>query len=53
MKRAARVAGELIVCGIEGRQAGILLGGDARFVALPERLRPAHYRKLLKKASAT
>jgi NAD(P)-dependent dehydrogenase (short-subunit alcohol dehydrogenase family) len=45
-------AGEIIVRGIERRQARILVGGDAKFVALLERLSPVHYWKLLKKASA-
>jgi NAD(P)-dependent dehydrogenase (short-subunit alcohol dehydrogenase family) len=44
-------AGEIIVRGIERRQARILVGSDARFVALLERLSPVHYWKLLKKAS--
>ena len=45
-------AGELIVRGIERRRARILVGGDAKFVALLERLSPVHYWQLLKKASA-
>lgn len=45
-------AGETIVRGIERRRARILVGGDARFVALLERLSPVHYWQLLKKASA-
>jgi len=44
-------AGEIIAQGIERRQARILVGGDARFVALLERLIPVHYWKLLKKAT--
>jgi NAD(P)-dependent dehydrogenase (short-subunit alcohol dehydrogenase family) len=46
-------AGEIIVRGIERRQARILVGGDARFVALLERLSPVHYWKLLRKATGT
>lgn len=45
-------AGEIIVRGIERRRARILVGGDARFVALLERLSPVHYWQVLKKASA-
>lgn len=45
-------AGEIIVRGIERRQARILVGGDARFVALLERLSPVHYWQLLKRATA-
>lgn len=46
-------AGEIIVRGIERRQARILVGNDARFVALLERLSPVHYWKILKKATGT
>lgn len=45
-------AGEIIVRGIERRRARILVGGDARFVALLERLSPVNYWQLLQKASA-
>jgi hypothetical protein len=45
-------AGEIIVRGIERRQPRIVVGGDAKFVALLERLSPVHYWKLLKKATA-
>lgn len=44
-------AGEIIVRGIEARRARILVGNDAKLVALLERLSPVHYWKLLKKAS--
>lgn len=44
-------AGELIVRGIERRRARILVGADARLVALLERLSPVHYWQVLKKAS--
>ncbi|MGG7604803.1 SDR family NAD(P)-dependent oxidoreductase [Massilia sp. BKSP1R2A-1] len=44
-------AGEIVVRGIERRRARILVGSDARIVALLERLSPIHYWKLLKKAT--
>lgn len=43
-------AGEIIVRGIERRQARILVGRDARAAALLERLAPVAYWNLLKKA---
>jgi short-subunit dehydrogenase len=43
-------AGEIIVRGIEKRQARILVGSDARAAALLERLAPVGYWNLLKKA---
>ncbi len=43
-------AGEIIVRGIERRQARILVGSDAKAAALLERLAPVGYWKLLKKA---
>jgi NADP-dependent 3-hydroxy acid dehydrogenase YdfG len=43
-------AGEIIVRGIEKRQARILVGSDAKAAALLERLAPVGYWKLLKKA---
>jgi NADP-dependent 3-hydroxy acid dehydrogenase YdfG len=43
-------AGEIIVRGIEKRQARILVGNDAKAAALLERLAPVGYWKLLKKA---
>lgn len=51
LRMAPDRAGEIIVRGIERRQARILVGGDATFVALLERLSPIHYWKLLKKAT--
>jgi NADP-dependent 3-hydroxy acid dehydrogenase YdfG len=43
-------AGEIIVRGIEKRQARILVGSDAKAAALLERLAPVGYWNLLKKA---
>jgi NADP-dependent 3-hydroxy acid dehydrogenase YdfG len=43
-------AGEIIVRGIERRQARILVGSDAKAAALLERLSPVGYWTLLKKA---
>jgi NADP-dependent 3-hydroxy acid dehydrogenase YdfG len=43
-------AGEIIVRGIERRRARILVGTDAKFAALLERLAPVGYWNLLKKA---
>jgi NADP-dependent 3-hydroxy acid dehydrogenase YdfG len=43
-------AGEIIVRGIEKRQARILVGGDAKAAAFLERLAPVGYWNLLKKA---
>ncbi|WP_019140127.1 SDR family NAD(P)-dependent oxidoreductase [Noviherbaspirillum massiliense] len=42
-------AGEVIVRGIERRKARVLVGTDAKIVALLERIAPVHYWKLLKK----
>jgi NAD(P)-dependent dehydrogenase (short-subunit alcohol dehydrogenase family) len=39
----AEVAGETIVRGVENRQARILVGSDAKFAALVERLFPVNY----------
>jgi short-subunit dehydrogenase len=44
-------AGELIVRGIEKRQARILVGSDAKVAALLERLAPVGYWNLLKRAT--
>lgn len=41
-------AGEIIVRGIERRKARILVGTDAKIIALLERLFPVHYWRLLK-----
>jgi hypothetical protein len=43
-------AGEIIARGIEQRRARILVGSDAKFAALLERLAPVGYWNLLKKA---
>lgn len=51
LRMAPEQAGEIIVRGIEHRQARILVGGDAKFVAVLERLSPVHYWRLLKKAT--
>ncbi len=51
MRMAPQQAAEIIVRGIERRRARIVVGGDAKFVALLERLSPVHYWKLLKKAT--
>jgi hypothetical protein len=45
-------AGEIIVRGIERRQARVIVGKDAKFVALLERLAPVGYWNVLKKAIA-
>jgi NAD(P)-dependent dehydrogenase (short-subunit alcohol dehydrogenase family) len=42
-------AGEIIVRGIEQRKARILVGSDARFVALLERLAPVGYWNILRR----
>jgi NADP-dependent 3-hydroxy acid dehydrogenase YdfG len=47
---APEKAGEIIVRGIEKRQARILVGSDAKAAALLERLSPVGYWNLLKKA---
>jgi NAD(P)-dependent dehydrogenase (short-subunit alcohol dehydrogenase family) len=44
-------AGEIIARGIEARKARILVGSDAKFVALLERLAPVAYWNLLRKAA--
>jgi NAD(P)-dependent dehydrogenase (short-subunit alcohol dehydrogenase family) len=43
-------AGEIIVRGIERRDARVLVGNDAKMVALLERLSPVNYWNLLRKA---
>jgi hypothetical protein len=40
-------AGEIIVRGVEKRRARILVGRDAMFICLLERLAPVHYWRLL------
>ncbi len=51
LRMAPDQAGEAIVRGIERRQARILVGNDAKIVAVLERLSPVHYWKLLKRAT--
>jgi NAD(P)-dependent dehydrogenase (short-subunit alcohol dehydrogenase family) len=52
-KRALRmppeVAGEIIVKGIERRSARVLVGNDAKFLALLERLAPISYWKIFRR----
>jgi short-subunit dehydrogenase len=43
----AEVAGEIIVRGVERRQSRILVGSDAKFAALIERLSPVNYWRVL------
>ena len=43
-------AGEIIVRGVEKRQARVLVGNDAKMVALLERISPVNYWNLLRKA---
>ncbi|ALK97427.1 acetoin dehydrogenase [Massilia sp. WF1] len=50
LRMAPEQAGEIIVRGIEKRQARILVGSDAKAAAFLERLAPVGYWKLLKKA---
>lgn len=50
LRMAPEEAGEIIVRGIERRQARILVGSDAKAAALLERLAPVGYWNLLKKA---
>jgi NADP-dependent 3-hydroxy acid dehydrogenase YdfG len=50
LRMAPEQAGEIIVRGIERRQARILVGSDAKAAALLERLAPVGYWNLLKKA---
>jgi short-subunit dehydrogenase len=52
LRMPPEVAGEIIVRGIERRRSRILVGNDAKFVALLERLAPVGYWKILKKAIA-
>lgn len=42
-------AGEIIAQGIERRRARVLVGGDAKFAALLERLAPVRYLRILRK----
>jgi short-subunit dehydrogenase len=50
LRMAPEQAGEIIVRGIEKRQARILVGSDAKAAAFLERLAPVGYWNLLKKA---
>jgi len=50
LRMAPEEAGEIIVRGIERRQARILVGSDAKAASLLERLAPVGYWNLLKKA---
>ena len=43
LKMPPEVAGETIVCGVENRQARILVGADAKRAAIIERLMPVTY----------
>jgi hypothetical protein len=43
-------AGEIIVAGVERRKKRVLVGGDARFMAVVERLAPISYWKYLGRA---
>ena len=52
LRMAPETAGEIIAHGIERRRARILVGNDARFVSLLERLAPVNYWRILKKATA-
>jgi short-subunit dehydrogenase len=49
LRMAPEKAGEIIVNAIERRKARILVGTDAKVVALLERIAPVHYWKLLRK----
>jgi short-subunit dehydrogenase len=42
-------AGEIIVAGIERNAPRVLVGGDAKFVALLERLLPVNYQRVLER----
>jgi NADP-dependent 3-hydroxy acid dehydrogenase YdfG len=48
LRLAPEAAGEIIVRGIERREARILVGSDARAVSILERLSPVHYWRYLK-----
>jgi NAD(P)-dependent dehydrogenase (short-subunit alcohol dehydrogenase family) len=45
-------AGEIIVTGVENRQARVLVGNDAKFAALLERFMPTSYMNLLRKMTS-
>jgi len=48
LKTPPEMAGETIVTGIESRKARVLIGGDAKRIALIERLMPVSYWNLIK-----
>ena len=52
LRLAPEAAGEIIARGIERREARILVGSDAKVVAVLERLSPVHYWRYLKGLSA-
>lgn len=47
LKMPAERAGEIIVAGVERERPRVIVGGDARFMALIERLAPISYWKFL------
>jgi len=49
LRMPPEVAGEIIVKGIERRSARILVGNDAKFLALLERLAPISYWKIFRR----
>ncbi|HEX8574174.1 MAG TPA: SDR family NAD(P)-dependent oxidoreductase [Allosphingosinicella sp.] len=50
LRMPAEKAGEIIVAGVEKERPRVLVGGDARFMAIVERLAPVSYWKLLGRA---
>ena len=48
LKMPPETAGEIIVRGVENRKARILVGSDAKLMALIERLIPVSYWRLMK-----
>ena len=52
LRLAPETAGEILVRGIERREARILVGNDARLVSILERLSPVHYWRYLKGVTA-
>lgn len=51
LKMPPEEAAEIIVRGIERRQARVLVGNDARLASIVERLMPVHYWRLLGRAA--
>jgi short-subunit dehydrogenase len=47
LRMKPEVAGETIVRGVENRRARVIVGSDAKFAALLERLMPVHYWNLV------